>query len=223
MNYYTYTIRFVDGCYYHGMAKHRGKNPLFDGYYGTPITHRQKWKETMFWKEITGLFSTLEEANAFEKSQISVCYKEDPLCLNANCGGYILEEHIRRGHKNLRDRKAFFYDPEWHIQNNIQAKEEGRGIYSPGARSRGAANQPTEVRQETGRRIGAKSKELGTGICGLSKEERKEYGARGARAQHAQRWMSTEENFEAYISTPCGLTKWQRHRGIDTRKRVRVL
>jgi hypothetical protein len=223
MKYYTYVIRFVDGYYYHGMAKYRGKNPLLDGYYGTPVTHRQKWTETMFWKEITGLFATLQDANAYEKSRISSCYKEDPFCLNANCGGYILEEHVRKGHDTLRSRKAFFYDPDWQQQNDAQARREERGIYSPGARSRGAANQPREVRQETGKRMGARSKELKNGICGLSDEERREYGSLGAKAQHAQRWMSTDENFDPYISSPCGLTKWQRHRGIDTKKRVRVL
>ena len=42
---------------------------------------------------------------------------------------------------------------------------------------------------------------------------------RGANAQHSQRWMCLETK---KISTPCGLTHWQKARGIDTKLRVKL-
>jgi len=223
MQYYTYTVWFVDGHYYHGMAKYRGVDPLLDGYYGTPVTYKHKWQETMFWKEITGTFNTQQEANLFEQEQINKCYKTDPKCLNANCGGYILDEHIRKGHEKLRQRGEFFYDPEWQKQNQEKCREEKIGIYAPGVRSRGSANQPREVKQKTGKRVGLLAKTNKLGIFGLSLEEQKRNKSMGAKTQHAQRWMNTDDNHEPFVSTPCGLSRWQKHRGIDTAKRIRVL
>jgi len=37
----------------------------------------------------------------------------------------------------------------------------------------------------------------------------------GAAAQHAQRWINLAPGFPPYESTPCGLSKWQKTRGID--------
>jgi hypothetical protein len=37
----------------------------------------------------------------------------------------------------------------------------------------------------------------------------------GAAAQHAQRWINLALGYPQYESTPCGLSKWQKARGID--------
>ena len=37
----------------------------------------------------------------------------------------------------------------------------------------------------------------------------------GAAAQHAQRWINVAPGYPQYESTPCGLTKWQKSRGIN--------
>jgi hypothetical protein len=37
----------------------------------------------------------------------------------------------------------------------------------------------------------------------------------GAAAQHAQRWINLAPGYPPYESTPCGLSKWQKSRGID--------
>jgi general stress protein YciG len=61
------------------------------------------------------------------------------------------------------------------------------------------------------------------GIFNLTTEERiqngKKFGKRGAKTQHAQRWECTETGF---ISTPCGLSSYQKARGIDTSNRIRI-
>jgi hypothetical protein len=97
MNFYVYVIRFVDGHYYYGYHPTYGNNPQLDNYYGTPITHKEKWLDTMFWKEVLGLYETFKEANAAEQALIRPCYKTDPFCLNENCGGAVSPEQCRVG------------------------------------------------------------------------------------------------------------------------------
>ena len=97
MNYYTYTIYFVDGHYYHGCHKHSGGNPLTDRYFGSPVTHKEKWLTTMHWKVLTGWYDTLEEVTFAEQEYIKPVFKTDPLCLNANCGGLISPERALVG------------------------------------------------------------------------------------------------------------------------------
>jgi hypothetical protein len=46
-----------------------------------------------------------------------------------------------------------------------------------------------------------------------------EHAKLGARLQHAQRWVCT---VTGYVSTPCGLTHYQKARGIDTSNRVKL-
>jgi hypothetical protein len=59
------------------------------------------------------------------------------------------------------------------------------------------------------------NKENGTGIYSITADERKEIVAK----TNSQRWMCEETG---YISTPAGLSKYQKARRIDTSKRVRV-
>jgi hypothetical protein len=42
---YCYKIIFADGCWYWGTSEHKGVAPEKDGYYGSPKTHKSKWKE----------------------------------------------------------------------------------------------------------------------------------------------------------------------------------
>jgi hypothetical protein len=100
---------------------------------------------------------------------------------------------------------------------------------------------PIEERRKNSRKAGLKCKELGLGVCGLSKEQRSEIGKKSAETNrknktglygipienrketakkvNTQRWECTETG---YISTPAGLSAYQRPRGIDTSKRVRI-
>lgn len=86
MYYYTYRINFVDLYYYIGKRTCYCP-PAEDIYWGTPITHKDKWNTTMFWKEITGVWESAEILGEQEKKQIEPYYKSDPFCLNMNCGG----------------------------------------------------------------------------------------------------------------------------------------
>ena len=127
MNFYTYVIRFVDGHYYYGYHPTYGNDPKTDKYYGTPVTHREKWLTTMYWKEVISFYETFEEADEAEQKLIRPCYKTDPLCLNENCGGAISPElckvgGIRGGATNKASGQAY----EWGKKYGRIAAESGQ-------------------------------------------------------------------------------------------------
>ena len=212
---YTYKITFVDGYYYYGKRILKGDNPMTDGYYGTPITHKEKWKTTMFWKEIIQVYDDWIECSKEEIKLIRPVLN-DPLCLNENCGGYssleVLRENGRRagtiqpleikkanGYK-ARDQKLgmFGMDPERRREVNI------RSGLNQIERKVGIHTQSIEDRQRMGEycrdnKIGfhswtkeqyvehaKKLKEEKKGIFGLTKEQKSEIAKRVAKIRNAR-------------------------------------
>lgn len=158
MNYYTYTIHFVDGYYYHGYHKHEGVDPLTDGYWGSPVTHKEKWLTTMYWKEITGLYETIEEVTFAEQEAVRPVFNTDPLCLNANCNGIITPERARVGARKsgkkagerAKQLRVNVCDPVNQERGRQTARERGTGFYDPDF-------QQSEMMQDVRRRNGVKS------------------------------------------------------------------
>lgn len=138
MQYYTYTIRFVDGYYYHGYHKHEGIDPLTDGYFGSPVTHKEKWLTTMHWKEITGLYEEIEEVRFAEQEAIRPVFNTDPYCLNANCNGIPSSEQARVGARKAgkkagqraKELKTNVCDPVNQEKGRQTARERGVGFHS---------------------------------------------------------------------------------------------
>ena len=91
---YTYKINFIDGCYYYGKRKLKGENPLYDGYYGTPITNKEKWNTMMYWKDIIQGYDDWVECSKSEIELIRPVLNEEK-CLNENCGGWVSLETMR--------------------------------------------------------------------------------------------------------------------------------
>ena len=85
MYFYTYKIQFVDGFYYHGSRKST-LEPKDDLYFGSPVTHKNKWLETMYDKVILNVYSTEEELRQAEIELIGESYKRDSFCLNESNG-----------------------------------------------------------------------------------------------------------------------------------------
>jgi|LakMenEpi03Aug12_release.lakeMendotaPanAssembly.Ray.scaffolds.fasta_scaffold00660_18 hypothetical protein len=52
-----------------------------------------------------------------------------------------------------------------------------------------------------------------------SLEDKATGGKRGSKVQHAQKWMCT---VTGHVSTPCGLSSYQKARGINTKNRERL-
>lgn len=159
MNFYTYVIRFVDGHYYFGYHPTYGNDPLFDKYYGTPVTHREKWLTTMYWKEVINFYETFEEADKAEQELIRPCYKTDPLCLNENCGGAVSPElckvgGIRGGATNKASGQAY----EWGKRYGRVAAESGQLAQ---AREKIDKEKQRKAVKESGKRTGKMAVESG--------------------------------------------------------------
>lgn len=88
MYYYVYKICFVDGCFYYGSRKSRFP-PEQDKYFGSPVTFKEKWLTTHYWKEIVEVFSCEVECSKREVSLIAE-FRESEHILNANIGGRII-------------------------------------------------------------------------------------------------------------------------------------
>lgn len=162
MNYYTYTIHFVDGYYYHGYHKHEGVDPLTDGYWGSPVTHKEKWLTTMHWKEITGLYETRDEVTFAEKETIRPVFSTDPYCLNANCNGIPTREQAvigarkagRKAGEDARKNKTRVCDPVNQEKGRQTAKEKSIGFHSYDFQH---TPEMVEMRKRNGRKTGAQA------------------------------------------------------------------
>lgn len=66
---------------------------------------------------------------------------------------------------------------------------------------------------------GKKTKELGLGIFSLTKDQMSENGRNGSKVTNSQKWQCTETG---HISNSGGLSRYQKAKGIDTSKRVKL-
>lgn len=71
----------------------------------------------------------------------------------------------------------------------------------------------------SGAKVGPENRELKRGICGMTKEEKGAAGKKGSKNTNSQKWMCLETGF---ISTPGPLSHYQKSRGIDTSKRIKI-
>jgi len=150
----------------------------------------------MYWKEVTGTYETLEQVTLAEQEVIRSVFREDPLCLNAACNGLFSREAAVLGGKIA----------------GAKAAASGQLV---GSRTR-------ESCQLGGQKGSATLMEKKLGLFGMSPEKTLAVKVKGAEAQHNQRWINTHPDFDPYISTPCGLSSWQKARGIDTKFREKL-
>ena len=214
---YIYKITFEEvPYYYYGVKKEEYYN---QEYRGSPKTNKWCWELYTPKKQILELFDFTDEgwleAQEVEKRLIRPVFNTDKWCLNESCGGTFSLDILRKtGRKSGLQHKEngtgiFGITPEERSEHSrkigLKSYENGTGIFSI----------TPEERSEIGRKSGLKNKENATGICGMSKEQLSEI----AKKTNAQRWECLETG---HISSPTGLTRHQKNRGIDTTKRKRI-
>ena len=101
-------------------------------------------------------------------------------------------------------------------RNGNKSVELGLGAFAPGMQSAGGKKGG----KKGGTIGGKKTAELKVGVCGRSVEQMTADGKKGVKIVNAQQWQCSVTE---YVSTPGGLSHWQRKRGIDTSLRVRRL
>jgi hypothetical protein len=200
---YIYKITFEEvPYYYYGVHKEKSFD---EEYWGSPYTHKWVWEFYTPKKQILEFFEYSNEgwleANKVEKKLIRPVYNTDKLCLNENCGGVISLEICSNGGK-------------------IMGKITGKKNKELGL---GVCGRTKEQMTEDGRMGGKKIKELSVGIFELTSKQLskngKKGGKKGSKKTNAQKWKCLETGF---ITNPGNLTKYQRKRGIDTSKRVKI-
>jgi hypothetical protein len=208
MNYYTYTIHFVDGYYYHGYHKHEGVDPLTDGYWGSPVTHKEKWLTTMHWKEITGVHETIEQVTFAEQEAIRPVFTTDPKCLNANCNGIPTREQAVKGAKKAgkkagedsRKNKTRVCDPVNQEKGRQTARERGSGFYNPEFQQ---SEMMQETRRQNGKRTGTlavKTGQIAQARACIDKANQRRAGTENLKKAHEKTSKPVE------ITTPEGKT-----------------
>jgi len=95
MEGYGYKIIFADGCWYWGTSKYRGAPPEKDGYYGSPVTHKNKWSLPHA-KIVVKIFYAEDQRLDYETN----CILPDlgnPRCLNEHAGRAFSKETCIKG------------------------------------------------------------------------------------------------------------------------------
>jgi len=210
---YIYKINFEEVLYYY-YGVHKEKK-FGEEYCGSPKTNKWCWELYTPKKQILELFDFTDkgwlEANVVEQRLIKPVYQTDKWCLNESCGSYISMEAKRKSGRYCVENRIGIHGYTTEERREI-GRKSGLKSYQ---NKRGIHALTTEQRKENSSKNGKKCKELGTGVFSQSKEQLIE----NAKKINSQKWMCTETGF---ISTPSSLTNYQRNRGIDTSKRVRI-
>tara|TARA_R110000868_G_scaffold10326_1_gene50907 strand:- start:151 stop:924 length:774 start_codon:yes stop_codon:yes gene_type:complete len=226
---YLYKITFEEvPYYYYGVKKEKYYN---QEYWGSPITNKWCWEFYTPKKQILEFFEYSDEGwlktKEVEDRLIRPFYQTDKWCLNQNCGGTISLEVLRKsgrksGVKNYKNKIGIYgRNKEQHSQDSKNGgKKGGRKTYVLGV---GAFAISPEKRKNTNIKANETNKINGTGIYSLTKEQQiengKNWGRKGAKKTNYQKWMCLETGF---ITNPGNLSQYQKARGIDKSKRVRI-
>ena len=219
---YTYRIKFIGTPYFY-WGVHKEKK-YGERYFGSPCTNKWAWNFYEFEKEILEIFPLTKEGWS-EATEVEVrLIKPDlnnPWCLNAACGRVMSLETLSR---LIREGRGIFTkDAEYLKQRNTKnaAKRTKEGLARGGSaalklRIEKDPDYQSKTGKKGGPKGGARSKELGVGICGIPTEERRQRGKEVA----AQRWKCL---VTGHVSAAGPLTLWQKARSIDTSLRERLL
>ncbi len=243
---YTYKITFEEvPYYYYGSKKEKYYN---QPYMGSPVTHKWCWELYTPKKQILELFDYTdegyEECRRVEDRLIKPVLN-DPWCLNEKCGGLYSLNICRKsgeiGRRRAKEMQVGIYalTKEQRIENGKKCKELCVGIHAMTKEERiriakeneknkiGIFALTPEQRSENAKLSGKISGricfEKKHGLFGMSDEEKRNAAIKGgiitASKLNKQKWMCLETE---YVSTPGPLTRYQKARGIDTSKRIRI-
>ena len=190
---YTYKVTFEEiPDWYWGSHK---ENKYEDGYLGSPETHAWKWEFYTPNLQILELFPYTEKGWKEAQNTEKRCIRPDlnnPLCLNEHCGGDLSLESCKRGGLiggvSTVARGSFDVDSPNYIKTSESIKK-GAILGGRSTATRGYLDVNSSNSIKT--------------LDSLRK---------GASAQHSIRVRC---KITGYVSTPCGLSHWQKARGIN--------
>lgn len=239
---YTYKITFEEvPYYYYGVKKEKYFNQK---YFGSPITNKWCWEIYTPKKQILEIFDYSDEGytKAFEvEKRLIKPVLNDKWCLNENVGGVMSLSSVKKvGETHFKNGTGVFSlskKERADLSKQIvkRNKENKVGIFAmsreeiiDAAKKGGQKSFETKtgifsLTEQQKKEINQKLKDEKRGIYGISVERRKEIGRisgkKSAKIINSQRWECCETG---YVSTPAGLSVYQKARGIDTSKRRRI-
>lgn len=247
---YVYKITFLEvPHYYYGMHEEK----KYDEYYmGSPKTNKNYWKKYTPQKEILEVFETRKSAIECETNFIKPVYKTDLYCLNECCNGVVDIEICKMGGTKAyelglgvhgrtpeqmsldslksvaihRQNKTGFFSNENQCKYGKIAYDKKSGVHGFTKEQRienGLKSAEKHRKNNTGffssevqKQNALKCYKKGLGVHALTKEQKQELG----RKTSSQRWKCI---ITGHISSPGGLSKYQKCRNIDTKNRVRIV
>lgn len=240
---YVYKITFEEVLYYYyGVHKEKRYN---EEYWGTPVSNKWVWDFYTPKKQVLEIFDYTDdgwlEALEVEKRLIKPVYNTDKWCLNESCNGLLSREVLSKNGKLTQELGiALFGLSEDEMRKarskgGITCRETGVGIFSISKEERSEIGKKSgkingtrhkenrtgifkitpEERSAISKKVGVKMRDEKKGIFSMSPEMKTEMGKR----LNAQRWKCL---VTGYISTPSGLSQYQKKRGIDTSLRERI-
>jgi hypothetical protein len=248
---YLYKITFEEvPYYYYGVKREKKYNEYYMGSPYTHkwvwdfYTPKKQILEIFSYNDEGWL-----EAQEVEKRLIRPFYQTDKWCLNENCGGKISLNLCREAGRRTYELKLgmFGLTPEQRRENGKKSgKINGRRNKE---NKIGICGLTEEQRRENGEKYGSnagkiggqKTYEMGVGVHGRTEKEKVEDGRKGGQKTYElklgafailpeerseiskkvayQKWVCLETGF---VANAGNLTQYQRKRGIDTSKRVRI-
>ena len=215
--WYIYIIFFADGYYYVGKRKcPSNKNPWSDAYMGSPSTHKMKWTSGIKFLKVIHTFG-IESDNSAKKKETGLLqelnWKNDHFCLNEHDGESWTEEGSSRGGKTTQSQKT----PE---ERSEHAKLMGSAHGPLSYINKTALFSLTPEQQKNNAKLGGQTvKEQRLGIFAISPEEHSKNSRKAGKTTSALRYQCL---VTGHVSTPGGLARWQKKRGIDTSLRVKL-
>lgn len=122
---YGYKILFSDGCWYWGTSEYKGSPPEADGYYGSPVTHKEKWKEPHS-KIVLKLFTDRDQRLEYE----TLCIVPDlnnSKCLNEHASKGFSKDSCRKGGRTSAEKTRGVPRPA-EVRNKISEAKTGRKL-----------------------------------------------------------------------------------------------
>ena len=179
-------------------------------FYYRPTTEEAAHKAKLNYSLGIGIASITKERRSFIGKQNGLKAKEQGLGFHS----FTFEERSdisKRNAKKNQENKVGIFSLTFEERSKNSRKTALKNLEN----KVGLFSQTKEQQIENGKKAAKKIKELGIGIFSQTKEQMKENG----RKTSSQKWMCLETGF---ITTPGALGRYQKARGIDTSKRVRV-
>jgi hypothetical protein len=214
-NYYTYAYLREDGTPYY-IGKGKGKridNPLHNSIHLPPKERRLILKQNL----------NEEEAFKHEIYMIAVFGRKDlgtGILRNMTNGGQGVsgrvasekqKEKMREYHKRVDHKQVtpdFFSKENQSKAGKIggsNTRKNNKGIFSPNY-------DRTPVARQAGRKGGCTNRDKKLGMFAMTEEKKREASRKGSASVRSQKWKC---KITGYISNPCGLSNYQKAKGID--------